>query len=73
MGEEKREVDPLLPEIVILKIQADGRAYWVEASADLQSARARVQTLGESFPGEYLILNQRTGEETRIRVDPPGG
>jgi hypothetical protein len=39
----------------------------MEAVADLERARARVKVLAASSPGEYIILNQNTGEKISIK------
>lgn len=39
----------------ILKLQSSG-LRWLESAPDLGRAEARVQALGLSFPGEYLIF-----------------
>jgi hypothetical protein len=54
--------------IAILKRQPNGSLHWVEATKDVQSANSRIQTLGKYYPGEYVILQKRTGKKIRIRV-----
>jgi hypothetical protein len=58
----------MLPPFDIFKVDARGHR-WMEAAADLQRAKARVKVLAASSPGEYLILNQKTGET--ISIKPP--
>jgi len=55
-------------EVAILKKQPNGSLHWVEAAIDIQSARARIQALGEYYPGEYVILHKKTGKKINIRV-----
>ena len=50
----------------IFKQQPDGNAYWIAAEEDLESAKARVLDLLESFPGQYVIVAYATGEKTFI-------
>jgi hypothetical protein len=50
-------------EIAILKKQLDGSTHWVEAAMDIDSAKERVQALVECFPGEYVIVDRKTGGE----------
>src|SRR5215472_8880204 len=58
----------MLPPYDIFKVDVRGHR-WMEAAADLQRAQARVKVLAASSPGEYLILNQETGET--ISIKPP--
>lgn len=41
----------------------------MEAAADLERAKARVKALSASSPGEYIILDQNTGEKTSIKSE----
>jgi hypothetical protein len=50
----------------IFKLQTDGRLHFVEVLQTFDDARARVGELGESWPGEYLIDNEETGERVFI-------
>jgi hypothetical protein len=58
----------MLPPFDILKVEHGG-VRWMESAEDLQRAKARVKVLAASSPGEYIILNQKTGE--KISVKPP--
>jgi hypothetical protein len=60
-------------EIAILKKQPEGRVYWVEAARNVESAKERVQSLARYFPGEYVIVNKKTGEEITVRPSEHGG
>jgi hypothetical protein len=44
----------------------DGELYFVEAAQTLDAARARVQSLAEAWPGEYVIYDEATGERVLI-------
>jgi hypothetical protein len=57
----------MLPPFDILKVE-DGSVRWMESATDLDRAKARVKLLAASSPGEYIILNQNTGE--RISIKP---
>jgi len=46
----------------IFKIAQNGERVWLEAAQALDAATARVYALRESFPGDYMILSQRTGK-----------
>jgi len=50
----------------IFKLRSDGGLHLVEAVQTLDEAKARVQALGESWPGEYVIHNEATGERISI-------
>ena len=39
---------------------------WVGVASDLESAKAHIQALGKSQPGEYLIMDQRTGDKIAV-------
>jgi len=48
------------------KIAQNGESVWLEAAQSLDAATARVTALRESFPGDYMILSQSTGQENSI-------
>jgi hypothetical protein len=50
----------------IFKVQRDGCLHFVEATPTLADAKARVQELGEAWPGEYVIHSEATGERVSI-------
>jgi hypothetical protein len=58
----------MLPTFDIFKVESDGHR-WMETAQNLARAQARVKVLAASSPGEYLILNQKTGE--KISIKPP--
>jgi hypothetical protein len=41
----------------ILRMDELGTPIWVEASASLELAKARIAELAQSFPGEYAIFH----------------
>jgi hypothetical protein len=53
----------------IFKQQPDGNAYWVEAAQDFETAKARAQDLAEHFPGQYVVVDNTTGEKLFIGLD----
>jgi hypothetical protein len=59
----------MIPPFDILKVGSDG-LRWMEAAPDLDRAKARVRVLSASSPGEYIILNQITGEKMTIQSKP---
>jgi hypothetical protein len=60
----------MLPSHDIFKMYSDGSVRWRGAVESVEAAKARIQTLALSSPGEYVILNQHTGD--RIRVASTG-
>lgn len=42
---------------------------WLESAASIESAKARVEELSLASPGEYLALDQRTGNKYAIKPD----
>ena len=53
----------------IFKLRSDRSLHFIEAVQALDDAKARVQELGELWPGEYVIQNEATGEQISIIVD----
>lgn len=41
---------------------------WIEAAANVELAKARIEELAASAPGEYVILCQKTGNKLTVRV-----
>jgi hypothetical protein len=64
----KTQAGQVALKIVILKRQPNGSLHWVEAAKDLESAKARVRDLTKHFPGEYVILNKKSGKKIIVRV-----
>src|SRR5260370_36235520 len=56
----------MIPPSDIFKVESSG-LRWMEVAADLERAKARVKVLAASSPGEYIILNQETGEKISIK------
>jgi hypothetical protein len=50
----------------LFKQLPDGNAYWVEAAEDLETAKERARVLAENFPGQYVIVDNTTGEKISI-------
>jgi len=75
-----REVEPqigvgeaLPPPFAIFKIAADGHPVWVQSAQTLDEANARVQALGLTFPGEYIIRSRKAGHQTVVRINKTDG
>ena len=52
----------------IFKTYSDGSVLWGGAVESLVAAKLRIQGLALSSPGEYLVIDQRTGERVRVLV-----
>jgi hypothetical protein len=51
---------------------ADGNGpIWRETLPTLDEAKARVEELGKTQPGHYLIFSQTTGHKITLVVEPP--
>ncbi len=55
----------------VFKLAQNGEPVLLEEAQDLDAAMARVMSLRESFPGEYLVVSQATG--SRIVFTSNGG
>ena len=52
----------------IFKTNSDGSVLWRGAAEDFVAAKRHIEKLALSSPGEYLILDQKTGQRQRMRV-----
>jgi hypothetical protein len=55
----------------IFRIDAKG-ALWLESSRSVDEATARIHQLGAKTSGEYMLLNQTTGNKLTIKVENAG-
>jgi hypothetical protein len=53
----------------IFKTDVDGSVLWRGAVESVEVARARIQKLAQAAPGEYLILDQKTGQRVLFTPD----
>jgi hypothetical protein len=53
----------------IFKTESDGGVLWRAAAENLVTAKACIKKFAVSSPGEYLVLNQHTGNSVRIMPD----
>ena len=53
----------------IFKTDLDGSVLWRGAVENVEAAKARIQMLAISSPGEYLILDQKTGQRVLFTPD----
>lgn len=51
----------------IFKVQSDGSLRWMEAAADMESAKTVVEELAVASPGEYVISSM-SGEKISIKA-----
>ena len=51
----------------IFRVDTPGEMLWIEAVAELESAKARVAALMQAKPGEYMIFSQKTGHKISIK------
>jgi hypothetical protein len=58
----------MVPPFDILKTETAGSLVWLETAATLDIARSRVEALGLTSPGEYVIFSQQTGCRTVIKI-----
>jgi GAF domain-containing protein len=47
------------------------RTHWVDSAPALEDATQLVQEIGAGWPGEYMILDSRSGRKTSICVSAP--
>src|SRR4030088_2008723 len=52
----------------IFQIESGGSMRWLETLEDMDDAKARIQDLGLLSPGEYIILDQQTGNKLVVTV-----
>jgi hypothetical protein len=59
----------------VFRVETRG-VRWLESVPSIESATARVQELAMNSPGEYLVLDQKTGNKYAIKLngiqEPPG-
>ena len=55
----------MAPTLDIFRIESDG-VLWCEAVAAIETAKARIQKIALSSPGNYLILDQKTGQRIPV-------
>ena len=54
----------------IFKLLPDGTVRWIEATATLDDAKQRIEQITPSSPGEYVIVNQNTGNRFFLKPEP---
>jgi hypothetical protein len=56
---------PLSAPFDIFRQQPNGNV-WIEAAEDIDAATARARTLLQYFPGQYMIVDNATGDKTFV-------
>jgi hypothetical protein len=46
---------------------------WLESAESLDHAKTRIRELAESFPGEYILLDHKTGNKVVVNPDRADG
>jgi hypothetical protein len=49
------------PSYDIFRRDETGGPIWIEAVADLETAKSRIIDLAAAAPGQYVVFNQRSG------------
>jgi hypothetical protein len=57
------------PSLDIFKTDSDGGVLWCGAVETLAAAKVSIKKLALSAPGEYLVLDQHTGQRVLITPD----
>jgi hypothetical protein len=53
----------------IFRVAPTGDVLWLESAATLECAKVRIEELAARSPGEYLVLDQQTGNKHFIGPD----
>jgi len=61
----------MAPSFDIFKIDLIGDVIWRDAAESLVAARVSIEKLATSFPGEYLIFDQKTGQRVFVTCRVP--
>lgn len=56
----------------IFRAEANGSVVWLGVAEDFDRAKARVQSIGVSKPGTYIILSQASGSTISVQVNAHG-
>lgn len=63
----------MVPPFDIFRLDKEQKLRWIESADNLQAAKLRIEVLGLSEPGEYVIFSQKTGNKTVITVGKSQG
>jgi hypothetical protein len=56
----------MVPPFDIFRLDKDGSLHWLQTAESLQAAQLRIEVLGLSAPGQYVVFSQKTGHKTVI-------
>ncbi len=68
---ERGEALKIHSPVDIFRVDAKG-VLWLESSRTIDEARERIQQLGAKTAGEYMLLNQTTGNKLMIKIENTG-
>jgi hypothetical protein len=53
----------------IFRIETNGGVRWHQSAETLDEAKAQIQQLAALSPGQFLVLNQETGNKLIVPAD----
>ena len=53
----------------IFQAETTGDVLWLGTAVTIEDAKARAREFARRSPGEYLVLNQKTGDKIRIDLN----
>jgi hypothetical protein len=59
----------MIPAFDIFQTETGGHVLWRGTAATLEDAKARAKELSVRSPGDYLILNLKTGDKIILKFD----
>jgi hypothetical protein len=60
------------PPFDLFMIETNGGFRWLAATSTIEDAKTRVQALAQKTPGEFILLDQRTGNKMVLRPEAVG-
>jgi hypothetical protein len=60
------------PPFDLFMIETSGSFRWVAATSTIEDAKTRVQELAVKTPGEFILLDQRTGNKMVLKPEAMG-
>ena len=52
----------------IFETEKGGTVVWLGSAITLEDAKARIEKVAERTSGEYLVLNQKTGNKLVVKI-----
>ena len=59
----------MVPPFDIFRLDKDGSLQWLQTADSLQAAQLRIEVLGLSAPGQYVIFSQQTGHKAVVTTE----